>query len=235
MKTMIIGKIRAAVGSSLVCAAGLLLAGPVVTAFSQAKPSWNVAITLEVKGRYRIEDKGGPRIGHYAFTVHWKGTIERDDDDYLLLHNEAALDDWKADESPAPATDGRFLDSQDFADRPVFHLNYILGENEEVQLDFAMDGFPIPMNHSNYKFPLTLPASISNAQAGSELGYDRYITEGSNRISLPKAAVESGPVKKTFAWGWKRNRWGLEQDVTVYCSQSHEAALTVSFTPGPVH
>jgi len=230
---MIIGRSRTFVGLSLACAAWLLLAGPVVTAYSPAKPSWNVELTLEVKGRYRMEDKAGPRIGHYAFTVHWKGTIERDDDDYLLLHNEAALEDWRADESPAPSTDGRFLDSQDFADRPVFHFNYILGENEEVQLDFAMDGFPIPVNPSNYKFPLTLPASISNTQAGAEPGYERYITQGSNRISLPQAAVESGPVKKTFAWGWKRNNWGLEQDATVYCSQSHEARLTVSFTPAP--
>jgi len=228
---MIIGKIRASVGSSLVCAAWLLLAGPVVTAHSPAKPSWNVELTLEVKGRYRVEDKAGPRIGHYAFTVRWKGTIERDDDDYLLLHNKADLEDWKADEGPAPSTDGRFQDSQDLADRPVFHLNYILGENEEVQIDFAMDGFPIPVNPSNYKFPLALPASISNTQAGSEPGYERYITQGSNRISLPRAAIESGPVKKTFAWGWKRNHWGLEQNAKVFCSQSHEAALTVSFTP----
>lgn len=231
---MIIGKTRASVGSSLVCAAWLLLAGPVVVAYSPVKPSWNVELTLEVKGRYRMEDKVGPRIGHYTFTVHWKGTIERDDDDYLLLHNEAALEGWKADESPAPSTDGRFLDSKDFADRPVFHFNYILGENEEVQLDFAMDGFPVPVNPSNYKFPLTLPASFSNTQAGSEPGYDRHITQGSNRISLPKAAVENGPVKKSFAWSWKRNNWGLEQDATVYCSQSHEARLAVSFTPAPV-
>lgn len=233
MKMMIIGKIRTSAGSSLVCAAWLLLAGSVVTASSPAKPSWNVELTLEVNGRYRIEDKDGPKIGHYAFTVQWKGTIERDDDDYLLLHNEAALEDWKAAESPAPSTAGRFLDSQDFTDRPAFRFNYILRENEEVQVDFAMDGFPIPVNPSNYKFPLALPASVSNTQAGSEPGYDRCITQGSNRVSLPRAAVESGPVEKTFAWRWKRNNWGLEQDTTVYCLQSHEARLTVSFTPVP--
>jgi hypothetical protein len=226
-------KSRLTAASSLLGVLLLFLAGPASSARSLAKPSWNVELVLEVKGRYRMEDKDGPRIGHYAFSVRWKGKIERDDDDYLLLHNESALEDWKADESPSPKIAGRFLDSPDFAERPVFRFNYILAEDEEVQIDFAMEGFPIPVNPSISKFPLALPASAGTAPDGSVSEYDRFLIQGSNRIRLSRAVVESGPAKGSFAWKWKRNSWGLEQAATIFCSQSHEARVSVSITPVP--
>jgi len=197
----------------------------------QAKPSWSVELTLAVQGQYRMDDKAGPRVGHFAFSVRWKGTIEEDEDDYRLVHNAAELLNWQADETQPPASRERPLTTNDFEDKPVFHFNYILQENEEVQLDFSMDGFPIPCGPSDNKFLLMLPESAMSTHPGAGPNYDGNITRGSNRICIPRADVLAGPVEHSFAWSWKRFQSGLEQNKTVSCLQSHTARLSVSFTP----
>jgi len=178
-----------------------------------------------------MDDKAGRQIGHFSFTIRWKGTIEEDEDDYRLVHNAAELTNWQADESQPPASKERLLTTDDFEDKPVFHLNYILQENEEVQLDFSMDGFPIPCGPSNNRFLLVLPESAMSTHPGAGPSYDFNITAGSNRISVPRNDVLAGPVERSFAWSWKRFQSGFEQNKTVSCLQSHAARLSVSFTP----
>jgi hypothetical protein len=197
----------------------------------QAKPSWSVELTLAVQGQYRMDDKAGPRSGHFAFTIRWKGTIEEDEDDYRLVHNAAELLNWQADETQPPGSREKSLTTDDFEDKPIFHFNYILQENEEVQLDFSMDGFPVPCGPSDNKFLLVLPESAMSTHPGPGPNYDNNITRGSNRISVPRDGVLAGPLERSFAWSWKRYQSRLEQDKTVSCLQSHAARLSVSFTP----
>lgn len=203
---------------------------PVLRA-GRAVPSWSVELTLAVQGQYRMEDTAGQRVGHFSFTVRWKGTIEEDEDDFRLVHNAAELTNWQADESQPSASKEGPLTTDDFEDKPVFHLNYILQEDEIVQVDFSMDGFPIPVGASDNKFLLALPESAMSTHPGAGPAYDFNITRGSNRVCVPRNDVLTGPVERSFAWSWKRFQSGFEQSKTLSCVQSHTARLTVSFTP----
>jgi len=215
-------------------AAGLALAAlcilPLGTAVSDGEgpaPRWTLELVLSVAGIYRVTDEAGPVAGNYSFTVRWQGTLERDDVDWRLTHGQCALEDWKAQEQPAPKSRGRVMTIEDFKDMPAFRFHYILQDKGRVMIDFGMDGFPIPLNPSRESFLLTLPASGKTTQPGPGVKYDDFVVDGSNLVQFGEGEFADAALEKEFAWTWRRNQSALEQDVTIHCYQSHKAQLTV--------
>jgi len=192
---------------------------------------WSVEVVLAVTGNYRVADKDGVTTGDYSFTVRWTGTIERDDQDWKLRHDKDELTDWKAEEQPAPRSLGLILTTEDFTEKPVFRFHYILQDEGLIELDFGMESFSIPLNPSQEKFLLILPASAHTTQPGPGLDYDHSLVKGSNRVAFDEKELLSSPLKKTFDWSWRRSQVALWQDMTIYCNQSHQAHLTASFKP----
>lgn len=210
---------------------GLFLLG---TARSGPAPAthWNIELILNVTGQYSAVEKSGATTGRYSFTVRWEGSIERDADDWRLIHMASDVLDWNADESPAPRSGGSVLTTDDFPDKPVFRFHYVLQEQDEIQLDFGLEGFDVPLNPSLQKFPLVLPVSARTPPRPRRgLDYDRHVIKGSNRVSFSAKELDGARLEKSFAWSWRRFQSTLETDATVGCLQSHEARLTVVFKP----
>ncbi len=201
------------------------LSGPAAAA------RWSIDLTLDVTGQYRVIEKDGSLTGRYSFTIHWVGSIDRDEDDWRLVHKTCDVLNWKAEESPAPRSGGKALTTEDFPDKPVFRFHYLLQEQDEIQLDFELEGFEVPLNPSQQKFPLILPVSARTTRPHPGLDYDRHIIKGSNHVDFAASELDNAPIEKTFAWSWRRFQSTLETDATVGCHQSHDARLTVVFKP----
>ena len=196
-----------------------------------AAARWSIDLTLDVTGQYRVIEKDDSFAGRYSFTIHWVGSIERDEDDWRLTHNTCDILNWKAEENPAPRSGGRVLTTEDFPDKPAFRFHYMLQEEGEIQLDFDLEGFEVPLNSSQQKFPLILPVSAQTSRPGRGSDYDPHIIKGSNRVRFAASELEDTQLEKTFAWSWRRFQSTLETDSTVGCHQSHDARLTVIFKP----
>jgi hypothetical protein len=199
----------------------------------QAVPGHSIQIIMTVDGRYRVTQNAGSVAGRYAFTVRWKGRIERDDEDWRLVHESCDLLDWQAEETPAPQSKGQVLTTGDFADKPAFHFGYVLEEEGLLELDFSVTGFPVPLNPSLHKFPLILPVSAGTTLAGADPGYDKFVTQGSNLVQAPVVDLLDGPLERTYSWSWSHYQTTLAQQATAHCYQTHRARLTVAFNPPP--
>ena len=205
-------------------------AGPRSRPGAEAIP-WTVELTLSVTGQYRVMARKGPLSGDYSFTVLWKGTLEPDDVDWRLVHKSSDLLNWKAEERPSGPTPAEVLTERDFPDKPIFHFNYVLQDQDLVEFDFSTEGFPIPLNPSREKFPLILPSSARTSRSGGHAAYDGYIIKGSNKVVLPSADLGTGPIDRTFSWNWAGNQSLLEQDATLVCRQTHQVRLRLQLLP----
>ncbi len=193
--------------------------------------SWTVELTLSVTGQYRVMGRKGPISGDYAFTVLWKGALEPDDVDWRLVHKTCDLLDWKAQETPARQAAGTVLTEGDFQDKPVFQFRYVLQDQGQVEFDFTMEGFPIPLNPSAEKFELVLPSSARPGRTAGEITYDGHVIKGSNRVAIPEEDLGTEPIDRAFAWSWAGNQSILGQNATTVCRQTHQAHLRLRMIP----
>jgi hypothetical protein len=192
---------------------------------------WDIQISVEVKGRYGLEGRDSRFAGSFAFTGLWVGLMEKDDEDYLLLHKDNKLELWEAEEHGS--AEGRlvFLKTDDFAEKPELRVNYILREKDGLHIDFLVTGFDVPRASPTDNFRLALPAAAENSTNTSGVRYDLYIASGSNRIVLREAAIAKGPDVVKFEWTWTYRTWIQKSDQTVLITQSHNAVVTVAVTP----
>jgi hypothetical protein len=192
---------------------------------------WEVSIHLKTDGDYKL-DEGGPTFaGRYSFAVHWTGWLEKEDQDYLLYRLDCRLLNWEARETASPDDTPSFLTAEDFRERPVFSLRYIIRDGEDLCLDFIVGQMGVPQARLEAAFPLLLPSSERNGQRESQINYNAFVIKGSNRVELPESAIYAGPVAKTYAWTWKHQEWLSQERRTVLTSQSHNVKVCLSIIP----
>jgi len=215
-----------------------LAAVSIVAGFLAAAPrpspdptSWDIRLTVSARGEYGLE--GGPvRVdGRYAFILAWRGVLQVDDEDYLLVHGETKIVDWSAEEKASAPDRMTVLSSTDFPDRPELKVNYVLKMEDGLHVDFIVRGFDVPLTVPEESFYLHLPASAENGENPGGLKYNLSVSSGSNAVVLEEPATSTGPVGKTFRWTWKRRNWVQRQDRTVLETSAHAAEVKVSITP----
>ncbi len=192
---------------------------------------WDVQITVESKGRYGLEGRDARYDGSFAFTLLWVGLMTRDDEDYLLVHNKAEIERWKAEEQAQGAGGSVLLKTEDFEEQPELQVNYVLREKDGLRVDLAVKGFGVPRSPSTESFELIFPSSSGDPANLARLRYDVFVASGSNRIILNEKSFQSGPEVKKFQWTWKYRTWVPRADQTILAFQQHEAEVTVAVTP----
>jgi hypothetical protein len=192
---------------------------------------WEIEMLVTTSGEYRQEEKQIACSGRYSFSILWKGSMERDDSDYLLYCLSSDLLDWEAQEkaiSPGRAT---ILTVKDFEEKPCLNLNYILKKEENLHINFEVQGFMVPRSASLDKFYLPLPVSKESSQENSPIDYDTYIVKGSNQVMIGEKDIYLGRAEKKFSWTWKHQQWLLKSNLPVFDSSSHEVKVKVTITP----
>lgn len=211
--------------------AALFLSGTSALPVRALPQKWDIQISVEVKGRYGLEGRDSRWAGSFSFAGLWVGLMEKDDEDYLLLHKDNKLELWEAEERGS--AEGRLvlLQTDDFTEKPELRVNYILREKDGLRIDFLVTGFDVPRASPTDNFRLALPASAENTTNTSGIRYDLYLASGSNRIVLKEAAIAKGPDVVKFGWTWNYRTWVQKSDQTVLQTQTHNAVVTVAVTP----
>lgn len=192
---------------------------------------WDIQIVVEADGRYGLETRESRHEGSYRLRAHWLGLMERDDEDFLLLHKERSLEKWEAEERSTRGEKLALLKTDDFSERPELRVNYVLCEKDFLLIDFAVVGFDIPRALAPEVFPLVLPAAAGGRSLAIGQAYDPYIIKGSNLVALPLASILKGPEVRKFPWTWRYRGWLPRLDQNLLVTQSHDAVVTVSITP----
>ena len=192
-----------------------------------ATSSWDVKMIIEVRGDYRMETPGVKVAGTYAFVVRWTGTMEKDDEDYLLVHNSSDLTKWEIEEKADAEGALRILTTGDFPDKPALKVNYILKLEDGLHVDFAVEGFDVPRTIATEGFELIFPATNENIAHFGGLNYDLFVKNGSNKVVMDENAIHRGPAEKTFGWTWKHQAWVQKQERTIFQANAHQAKVKI--------
>ncbi len=192
---------------------------------------WEIKILLVSDGSYTIKEQPSAYSGRYCFTILWTGCMEINDDDFLLYYENSELLSFEAEEKGTYPDSTRVVSTEDFKDKPSFHLNYILRKDEGLYFDFIVHGFRAPLNESKYKFYLNLPESEENPLEPSEIDYDSFISRGSNLIFLEEKKIHTETVEKKSSWEWNYQKWRLIEKVPVFFSNRHEVTIDISIKP----
>src|SRR4030043_2224069 len=87
-------------GRALGPLAGIFLTPALAAALSFSRPSpgpswWEVSLFVTVKGSYVIEGSEAPFHGEFTYRARWAGTIELDENDFLLYHLKTEVLEWR--------------------------------------------------------------------------------------------------------------------------------------------
>lgn len=192
---------------------------------------WEIKLKLETQGKYNIEDRNALYSGSYSSTFLWRGSIERDNGDYILYHFSNELVQWEATETAKLPERIKILTTPDFIDKPSFKLNYVLRKEGNIYFDFIVLGFSVPQSNSSESFYLVFPSSKENSQSISDINYNFFVRKGSNQVTVEDSQIYCGGVKKNFNWTWKREQWLDKGGQSLLFSNSHEVKVTLTITP----
>ena len=192
-----------------------------------AASSWDVKMTVEVRGDYQFEAPGVKVAGTYAFVFRWTGTMGKDDEDYLLVHNGSDLTAWEIEEKADAEGAQHVLTTKDFPDKPALKVNYILRQEDGLHVDFAIEGFTVPRTIAADGFELIFPAAKGNTARFGDLNYDLFVKTGSNNLVMDEKAVLRGSAEKTFDWTWKHQTWVQKQERTIFQAGAHQAKVNI--------
>lgn len=192
---------------------------------------WDIQIIIETEGRYSLEGGDERHEGSFTLRAYWLGLMERDDEDFLLLHKECTLEKWQAEERSSRGEALEVLKTEEFAARPELHVNYVIAHGQDLMVDFAVQGFDVPRALAGEIFPLLLPVSAGSGAGVPGRLYDLNVRKGSNRIELPLSAILKGPEVRKFTWTWGNRDWMPGPARSLLATQSHQAVVTVSITP----
>jgi hypothetical protein len=195
---------------------------------SQRECWWEVKILLESKGKYKYKESKTAFAGKYAYTILWTGCIERDQQDFILYHEDSDLIQWDSQEKKKPADSEEFQAIKKLSGEPSFELHYILRSGKNLHFDFLVKGFDIPQHCSKKKTYLHLPASKGNTDNPTDLDYDLYISKGSNNVEISRDVLDQSCVKKNFQWTWQREKRFGSRKGAPYLFHHHDVDVKVS-------
>ena len=218
--------------AAIAAAAALCLIAPAGrTAPGPGAEKWDIQVIVVCEGRYGLEAGDNRYDGSYAFTAQWVGLMERDDEDFLLIHKSVELERWQASEKASRPDRVELLQTRDFQEKPELRVNYVLKKEGALHVALSVLGFEVPRGQSPDSFLLALPCSAEDATAPAGIKYNAYVAEGSNNVVIEESAIARGTEVKKFSWTWKWRAWIQKQDQTVLTVNTHKAVVTVAVTP----
>jgi hypothetical protein len=209
----------------------LLSSGPSLKIMREKKQRecwWEIKILLESKGKYKFKESKTSFAGKYAYTILWTGCIERDQEDFILYHENSDLVQWEGMEIAYSADSKKSRTIKKFRDEPSFELHYILRRGKILQFDFLVKGFDIPQQCSAKKTYLHLPASKGNTDNPTNLDYDLYISKGSNNVTISRSILDQSSAKKEFQWTWQREKQFGSGERAFHLFHYHDVDVEVS-------
>jgi hypothetical protein len=213
--------------------AGILLALVLGTALTFSRPSpgpswWEVSLSVTVKGSYVIEGGDAPLHGEFTCRARWAGTIELDENDFLLYNLKTEVLEWRLEEKAGPPKEESLLLAQEISGAPHLRLNYVLREGSDLRFDYEFMEVSIPLHASSVKAKLEFPRSSGHVAFSPGLGYGSGVSRGSNQVVIQGTDLERRAVERTFSWKWQREKRVSGSSKIFLLTQRHTAEAVVA-------
>jgi hypothetical protein len=183
---------------------------------------------MTVKGSYVIEGGEAPLHGEFTCRARWAGTIELDENDFLLYHLKTEVLEWRlAEKAGLPKGESRLL-VEEASEAPLLRLNYVLREGANIGFDFEFREVSVPIHASPVKVNLEFPRSSEPAGLSPGSGYGSGVSRGSNRVVFPESDLERRAAERTFSWEWQREKRIAGDSGTFLITQKHRAEVVVT-------
>jgi hypothetical protein len=202
------------------------LAGAVLLSRPSPHPTWwEIRLTTTVKGGYVLKGGGTPVSGEYSCRALWEGRLELDSDDFLLYHLKTEIQEWRLEEKARQPEGESVLREKDTDVKPAIHLNYVLNDGPNVEVDFDLMGVPVPLHSFPVKVALEFPSSGARRSLIPGSSYFDFITKGSNRVVVPRSDLLRPSAQRSFSWKWRRDK----RVATCLVTEHHATEAVVSF------
>jgi hypothetical protein len=212
---------------------GIFLALALAADLSFSRPSpgpswWEVSLSLTVKGSYVIEGGDAPLHGEFTCLARWTGTIELDENDFLLYLLKTEVLEWRLEEKAGPPKEESLLLAQEISKAPHLRLNYILREGSDLRFDYEFSEVSVPLHASPVKANLEFPRSSGHVALSPGLGYGSGVSRGSNQVVIHGSDLERRAAERTFSWKWQREKRIPGNSGTFLLTQRHTAEAVVA-------
>jgi hypothetical protein len=212
---------------------GIFLTLALAAALSFPRPSpgpswWEISLSVTVKGGYVIEGAGAPLHGEFTCRSRWTGTIESDENDFLLYHLKTEVLEWRLEEKAGPLKEETLLLVQEASEAPRLRLNYVLREGSDVRFDYEFAEVSIPLRAFPVKLDLEFPRSSGHAAFSPGAVYESRVSRGSNQVTIPGSDLERRAAERTFSWKWQREKRITGDFGTFLLTQRHAAEAVVA-------
>ena len=209
----------------------LMLALAAALSFSRPSPGpswWEVSLSLTVKGSYVIEGGDAPLHGEFTCLARWTGTIESDENDFLLYLLKTEVLEWRlAEKSGLPKGESLLL-AQETSKAPYLRLNYVLREGSDLRFDYEFSEVSVPLHASPVKAKLEFPRSSGHVALSPGLSYGNGVSRGSNQVVIQGSDLERRSAERTFSWKWQREKSITVESGTFLLTQRHTAEAVVA-------
>jgi len=203
--------------------------GPAPRPFPRpGRPWWDVSLTVSVKGAYTVRTPGSPVTGTYAYRARWKGRLELDSaDDLLLVHLGTEVLEWRLRETREAEGPESALGPAD-GPAPSLRVDYLIKDGAEIEFVFRLGGIPVPLDDPDLAVELDLPRSSSRQAGPPGHGYADDVKSGSCRVAIPQDDLRVQAPERRFAWEWSREREAGAAARLVRIAHRHSAEAIVS-------
>lgn len=192
------------------------------------RPWWDVSLTVSVHGAYVIRAPGPPVSGTYTYRARWKGRLELDSaDDLLLVHLGTEVLEWSLRQTRDADAPESVLGPAD-QPAPSLRVDYLIKDGAEIEFVFRLGEIPVPLDDPDLAAGLDLPRSSSRQAGPPGHGYADFVKSGSCRIAIPKDDLKIQAPERRFAWEWSREREAGSAARLVRIAHRHSAEAIVS-------
>jgi hypothetical protein len=192
------------------------------------RPWWDISLIVSVKGAYTVRTPGSPVTGNYSYRARWKGRLELDSaDDLLLVHLGTEVLEWSLRETRDAEMPEGALEPPP-GPKPALRVDYLIKDGREIEFVFRLGEISVPLDDPDLAFSLDLPRSSSRQAGPPGHGYGDFVQSGSCRVAIPQEDLTVQAPERRFAWEWSREREAGSAGHPVRIAHRHNAEAVVS-------
>ncbi|MCP2520425.1 hypothetical protein NLD30_08265 [SCandidatus Aminicenantes bacterium Aminicenantia_JdfR_composite] len=198
-------------------------------------PTWEISLNIKVNGKYEVKNGTYFVSGEYLLITEWKGSIEKDNSDFLLYYGSHKIIKWEGKEF-IHSLKNLFKKTIDISKHPSpkLKVNYLLRKNDLINLDFNFSSIQIPfykIDKTYIKKMLIMPCSAQNEFLNPKIKYNRNLIKGSNNICFEYCKIQNKKFEKTYSWEWRRVETYYEKNRVFPFLNFHSVILKLKIEP----
>jgi hypothetical protein len=163
---------------------------------------WAIELRVSIQGDYRMIKENQPLSGRYRYRFLWRGSMERDNGDYILYQGDSELLflEWHEAVQNQSRDLGRLI-------RPEIFVNYVVRKDSKIHVDFNIRPSAPGSEKASGRMAIHFPQSAEHEIIDPSNRYNRWVGEGSNTVALIERQIyDRIDTEGEFGWEWRLKR-----------------------------